>query len=76
MHDYDQFSGVMFYSQVARNGVACWNTAKPFTEQNHALIVNDNDRMIYPADLNVNYQFTNFFLVNLILLIEFNLGGP
>lgn len=60
MHDYDQSSGVLFYSQVAKNGVACWNTAKPFTEQNHALIVNDNDRMNieYPADLNVKiYPF-------------------
>lgn len=56
MHQYDETTGVVFYSQVGVNGVACWNTAKPFTENNHPLIASDANRMIYPADLNVCRQ--------------------
>lgn len=54
MHQYDAPSGVIFYSQVAGNGVACWNTNKPFSERNHAVIASDSNRMIYPADLTVS----------------------
>lgn len=53
MHQYHDLSGVIFYSQVARNGFACWNTNTPFTEQNHVLLSSDSNRMIYPADLTV-----------------------
>lgn len=54
MHQFDENSGVMFYSQVAINGIACWNSAKPFSVENHAVIAMDNTRMIYPADLSVS----------------------
>lgn len=59
MHDFDQQSGIMFYSQVAVNGVSCWNTAKPYTPQNHALLERNDETMIYPGDLNViNFHTT------------------
>lgn len=53
MHQYDEHTGVMFYALISKNGVSCWNTANPFSQQNHALIASDANRMIYPADLNV-----------------------
>lgn len=53
MHDYDENSGIMFYSQVGINGVSCWNTANEFSAKNHVLIAQNNETMIYPADLNV-----------------------
>lgn len=55
MHDYDPRTGIIFYSQVAINGVSCWNTALPFSAQNHALIDQNNEKMIYPSDLNVKF---------------------
>lgn len=56
MHDFDKLSGVVFYSQVGINGVACWNSAKPFTKENHAIIARDDRKMIYPSDLNVKWN--------------------
>lgn len=53
MHDLDESTGVMFYSQVGINGAACWNTAKPYTPENIGIIARDDQRMIYPGDLNV-----------------------
>lgn len=64
MHDYDRATGVIFYSQVATNGAACWNTAKPMTPANFGIIARNNQTMIYPGDLNVDsdgilWMFTN-----------------
>lgn len=53
MHAFDKITGVLFYSQVGINGVACWNSAKPFTQENHAIIARNDQTMIYPGDLNV-----------------------
>lgn len=53
MHAFDKASGVIFYSQVGINGVACWNSAKRFNAENHAVIARNDQKMIYPGDLNV-----------------------
>lgn len=54
MHDFDKTTGVIFYAQVHRNGVACWNSDKPATPENFVLIAQDDDNMIYPTDLKVS----------------------
>lgn len=53
MHVFDKQTGVIFFSQVATNAIACWNTAKPLTQSNIAIIARDDTLMIYPADINV-----------------------
>lgn len=55
MHDFDASNGVIFYSQVGRNGISCWNTAKPYVPENHILLAQNNQTMIYPSDLNVRW---------------------
>lgn len=69
MHDFDSQSGIVFYSQVAVNGVSCWNSAKPYTPQNHALLERNDVTMIYPCDLNVTKSniptFCEFSLLQL-----------
>jgi len=52
MHDFDQQSGIMFYSQVAINGISCWSSDRQYIPQNHALLDRNDVTMIYPADLN------------------------
>lgn len=54
MHDYDLNSDIIFYSQVATNGVSCWNTAKSFSAKNHVVLQQNPEKMIYPSDLNVS----------------------
>lgn len=57
MHDYDPHSGVIFYSQIATNGVSCWDTNKPFSDRKHAIIDRNDETMIYPSDLNVSVLY-------------------
>lgn len=54
MHSFDRETGVIMFAQVARNGVSCWNSATKLAETNIAMIDSDNERMIYPVDLNVS----------------------
>lgn len=54
MHAYDNRTGVIFFSQVATNAIACWNTAKPLRVHNIGIIARDDTTMIYPADINVS----------------------
>ena len=54
MHDYDSKTGIIFYSQVALNGAACWNTNTEFSPKNHVLLDQSESKMIYPVDLNVS----------------------
>lgn len=54
MHAFDEHSGIIIYSQVNRNGVACWNTANEFSQDNFILVAQNNETMIYPADLSVH----------------------
>lgn len=54
MHVYDKETGIIFYSQVARNAIGCWNTNLSHEPNNLHLIVQDNTTMIYPSDINVS----------------------
>ncbi|XP_048484861.1 protein yellow [Plutella xylostella] len=60
---YDPKTKVLFYSQVNRNGVGCWNTEKPFTTENNALVFSD-PKFEFPNDLKVDNEGTLWFLVD------------
>lgn len=54
MHGYDYGTGIVFYAEVGRNSVGCWNTRKRFNALNHEVVFKDDVNMIYPADLTVD----------------------
>lgn len=52
-------SGVLFYTQVNKDGVGCWNSVKHATEYSadtNGLVSSDNTTMIFPNDLKVDRQ--------------------
>ncbi|XP_021189027.3 protein yellow [Helicoverpa armigera] len=51
---YDPKTHVLFYTQVNRDGVACWNSNKPYTPDNNPLIINDPKLFEFPNDLKVD----------------------
>lgn len=64
MHDYDEDTGVMFYAEVGRNAIGCWNTRKAFSTKNHDIVHRDNEQMIYPSDLSVDSDGTLWVMSN------------
>lgn len=69
MHDFDQRSGVIIFSQIGKNGLSCWNTAMPLSPANTALIVQDNKLMVYPSDLSVSPSL-KIFVENFVTSID------
>lgn len=64
MHDFDEGTGIMFYAEVGRNAIGCWNTKRPFTPANHAVVHRDNTRMVYPSDMSVDREGTLWVMSN------------
>ncbi|XP_014273608.1 protein yellow [Halyomorpha halys] len=53
----DEKSGVMFYTQVNKNGVGCWNSKKfpnDYSVDTNTLVVSDKETMVFPNDLKVD----------------------
>lgn len=53
---YDAETGIIFYTQVNKDGVGCWNTAKPLTPDTQGLVDSDSDSLVFPNDLKVDTE--------------------
>ncbi|XP_049946501.1 L-dopachrome tautomerase yellow-f2-like [Schistocerca serialis cubense] len=60
----DLDTGVLFFTQLNRNGVACWNTQKPLEPANVHLLVSDGERLSFPNDLKVDAEGTLWVLTD------------
>lgn len=64
MHHLDLISGVMFYAEIGRNAVGCWNSRQPFNAGTHQVVARDDEKMIYPSDLRVDLNGTVWVMTN------------
>ncbi|XP_058467641.1 L-dopachrome tautomerase yellow-f-like isoform X2 [Malaya genurostris] len=55
-HTFDESTGVLFYAEVNRNSIGCWNSKQKFDADNHGIVHLDNSNMIYPADLTIDNE--------------------
>ncbi|CAH2232402.1 protein yellow-like [Pararge aegeria] len=62
--DLDPNSNVMFYTQLSKNGVSCWNMDKPLTEENVPLIISDCTVLEFPSDIKVDHGGNLWILSN------------
>lgn len=51
---FDEKSNVMFYTQVNKDGIGCWNANKPYTPETQGLVDTDSDALVFPNDLKVD----------------------
>lgn len=66
MHAFDESTGVIFYSELARNAVGCWNSGEKFKDDNHDVVLKDDKEMVYPSDLTVDNEGNVWVLSNRI----------
>ncbi|XP_058982633.1 L-dopachrome tautomerase yellow-f2 isoform X2 [Musca domestica] len=76
MHEYDPRTGVVFYAEIQRNGVGCWNTQKPFNPSNHGTVAQDEQRMIYPSDLTIDEDGTMWVMTNSMPIFIYSTLDP
>lgn len=50
----DENTNIMFYTQVNKDAVGCWNIRKPFNPDNQGLVDSDSDSLVFPNDLKVS----------------------
>ncbi|KAG5676601.1 hypothetical protein PVAND_006424 [Polypedilum vanderplanki] len=53
MHSYHEKSGIIYFAEINKNAVSCWNTRKPLRPSNVKIIARDDIKLIYPSDLSV-----------------------
>lgn len=51
---YDDKTDVIFYTQINRDAIGCWNIKKPYTPENQGLVDSDSDALVFPNDLKVD----------------------
>uniref|UniRef100_A0A1B0GFL4 Uncharacterized protein n=1 Tax=Glossina morsitans morsitans TaxID=37546 RepID=A0A1B0GFL4_GLOMM len=64
MHEYDPHTNVVFYAEIQRNGISCWNTNKRFSSDNHGTVAQDSQLMIYPSDLTIDEDGVMWVMTN------------
>ncbi|XP_041763179.1 L-dopachrome tautomerase yellow-f-like [Anopheles merus] len=64
MHHYDVRTGVLFYAEINRNSIGCWNTRQVCEAGNHAVVHLDNRELIYPSDLTSDSDGVLWVLTN------------
>ncbi|XP_067616140.1 dopaminechrome tautomerase [Eurosta solidaginis] len=48
-------NGVMFYTQVHRDNIGCWNTANPYMRANLAMLLSEHQQLLqFPNDLKID----------------------
>lgn len=71
MHSYDNRTNVVFYAEIQRNGIGCWNADRPLTPEYHGTVASDPERMVYPSDLTVIFiPFSLFSSLSSHLTVE------
>ncbi|EDW02839.1 protein yellow [Drosophila grimshawi] len=51
---YDKETGVLFYTQVNKDAIACWNVKRPYMADTQGLIDSDSHTLIFPNDLKMD----------------------
>ncbi|XP_035435689.1 L-dopachrome tautomerase yellow-f2 isoform X2 [Spodoptera frugiperda] len=54
--DIDPSTNVLFYTQVCKNGLGCWNLNKEFNDINTPLILSDCNLMEFPNDVKADRE--------------------
>ncbi|CAH0401455.1 unnamed protein product [Chilo suppressalis] len=54
--DFDPKNNVLFFTQVCKNAIGCWNIDKPFTPQNTPTVVRDCTLLEFPNDVKVDKE--------------------
>lgn len=69
MFEYDETTDVIFYTQIQKYGIACWNPNSPLKPSSFILLDQNEQAMIYPSDLSVNIYFLFLFISNLLVTV-------
>lgn len=50
----DPKTNVLFYTQVNKDAIGCWNANKEYTPDTQGLVDSDSDALVFPNDLKID----------------------
>ncbi|CAH1156186.1 unnamed protein product [Phaedon cochleariae] len=53
---FDQKTNVLFFTQLQRDAVACWNTKKKLEPGNVALVAEDHTNLVFTNDISIDVE--------------------
>ncbi|KAH8325029.1 hypothetical protein KR074_002435 [Drosophila pseudoananassae] len=59
---FDPETGVIFYTQVNKDAIACWNIKRPYTPDTQGLIDSDSHTLVFPNDMKIDNEGTIWVL--------------
>ncbi|XP_053959654.1 protein yellow [Anastrepha ludens] len=59
---YDKETGVLFYTQVNKDAIACWNVNRPYDSESQGLIDSDSHTLVFPNDMKIDNDGTIWVL--------------
>jgi Major royal jelly protein len=51
---YDEKTNSVFYTQINRDAIGCWNINKDYKPENQGLVDSDSDSLVFPNDLKID----------------------
>lgn len=63
MHSYHANSGIIYYAQINKNAISCWNSNRELNPSNFKEIVRDDIKLVYPSDLMVSLWYLTVWTV-------------
>uniref|UniRef100_A0A1A9WET6 Protein yellow n=1 Tax=Glossina brevipalpis TaxID=37001 RepID=A0A1A9WET6_9MUSC len=53
---YDKETGVIFYTQINKDAIACWNVKRPYNPDTQGLVDSDSQTLIFPNDMKIDTE--------------------
>lgn len=51
---FDEKNNVLFYTQVNKDAIGCWNANKPYNEETQGLVDSNSDSLVFPNDIKID----------------------
>lgn len=51
---YDEKSKVLFYTQVNKDSIQCWNSDTAYTPNTQGIVFSDSDALEFPNDIKID----------------------
>ncbi|XP_060802883.1 protein yellow-like [Amyelois transitella] len=71
-------NGVMFFNLISQDSIGCWDTRKPYQNDNLGVVARNNKTLIFPNDLRADHEVPQrlWIITNRLPMYQFNLINP
>ncbi|XP_003701307.1 yellow-f [Megachile rotundata] len=60
----DTKTGIDYFTQVSKNGIACWDTSVPLDQDSFILAAQDNTTLVFPNDMSIDPSSNTLYVLS------------